>query len=171
MPIVVVTLDVVVVVLPVPGTRVVRRVDVDGVDGVPVGVGQHLQRVVVLRVDDRVERLVSAPFDAARLHESGVDAIPELCDDHHVVGGRDLSLGLLDVQLREMGQALPVGSFDPRNAPQTLVADLRLSTGWKHTHLVATTHRPAGQLDGLRLMLLEDEPEGATLDERSDLGF
>jgi len=70
-----------------------------------------------------------------------------------------------------MGQALPVGSFDPRDAPQTLVVSLRLPTRWKHAHFVAASHRPSGQLDGLGLMRLEDEPEGATLSERGDLCF
>ncbi|OKX85042.1 hypothetical protein AUO96_12745 [Corynebacterium glutamicum] len=41
----------------------------------------------------------------------------------------------------------------------------------QHPHLVAATDDPAGQLDSLRLMLLKDEPEGATLGQRSDLGF
>ena len=134
-------------------------------------VRQHLQRVVVLGVDDRVERLVAAPLDTARLYQTGVDAIPELRDDHYVVGGHRADRGLLGVQLREMGQALSVGSFDPRDAPQWLVAGLRLPTRRKHAHLVAASHRPAGQLDSLGLMLLEDEAEGAALSERGDLCF
>ncbi len=170
-PIVVITGDVIVVVLPVPRPSVVRRVDVDGVDGMPVRVGQHLQRVVVLSVDDRVERLVATPLNPACLHQAGVDAIPELCDNHHVVSEYNLHLGLLSVQLRQVRHPLPIDTRDPCDAPQPLVFGLCLPSGRQHTHLVAATYGSAGQLDGLRLMLLEDEPEGATLGQRSDLGF
>ncbi len=48
----VVALDIVVVVLPVLGTSVVGRVDVDGVDLALVGVGEGLEDVEVLAVDD-----------------------------------------------------------------------------------------------------------------------
>ena len=54
----------------------------------------------------------------------------------------------------------------------TAVGHLPLSPSRRqHPHLVAATDDPAGQLDSLRLMLLKDEPEGATLGQRSDLGF
>src|SRR5699024_9619867 len=122
--IVIITRDVIVVVLPVPRPGVVRRVDVDGVDGMPVRIGQHLQRVVVLSVDDRVERLVAAPLNPACLHQAGVDAIPELRDDHHVVGKHCPSLGFFDVELREMSHTLPVDALDPSCPPQPLVTCL-----------------------------------------------
>ena len=64
--VVVVGLDVVVVVLPVLRAGVVRRVDVDGVDFAPVREEQRLECVVVLGVDDRMERLVAAALDLAR---------------------------------------------------------------------------------------------------------
>ncbi|WP_257879696.1 hypothetical protein [Kocuria flava] len=70
-----------------------------------------------------------------------------------------------------MDQTLPVESLDPSHPPQSLVACLRLPTGRKHAHLVASSHRPAGQLDGLGLMLFEDEAERTTLGERGDLCF
>lgn len=135
----------------------------------PVRVGQHLQRVVVLSVDYRVEGLVATPLNPACLHQARVDAIPELCDNHHVVSEHNLHLGLLSVQLRQVRHPLPIDTRDPPDAPQPLVSGLCLPPGRQHTHLVAATYSSTGQLDGLRLMLLEDEPEGATLSERGDL--
>ncbi|MBF0938309.1 MAG: hypothetical protein HXK07_02705 [Actinomyces sp.] len=132
---------------------------------------QHLQCVIVLSIDDRVEGLVSTSLDPTGLHKSGVDAIPELCDNHHVVNNYRLGLGLLGIQLSEVCHALSIDKVNPRHSPQPLVSALGLPTRRKHPHLVTATHRPAGQLDSLRLMLLEDETEAATLGESGELGF
>src|SRR5699024_12006520 len=70
-----------------------------------------------------------------------------------------------------MGQANSVGLLDSVDAPEAVITRPRRSTGWKHSYLVAATHRLAGQLDSLGLMLLEDETERATFGERGDLGF
>ncbi len=80
-PVVVVALDVVVVVLPVLRARVVRRVDVDAVDLAAVREEQRLERVEVLGVDDRVERLVAAAFHLPRRDQARVDRVAEL--GHH----------------------------------------------------------------------------------------
>jgi len=66
---------------------------------------------------------------------------------------------------------LSIDALDPRHSPQPLVPALGLPARRKHPHLVSTSHRPAGQLDGLGLMLLKDESERSTLSERCDLGF
>ena len=97
MPIVVITGNVIVVVLPVFCAGIVRRVNIDSVDGVPVRVRQHLQGVVVLRVDNRVERLVPAPLDPACLHQAGVDAVAELRNNNHIINEHSLRLELLRV--------------------------------------------------------------------------
>ena len=54
MAITIVALHVIVVVFPVLGPGVVRRVDVDGVDLALVEVDEQLQRVEVLAVDNRM---------------------------------------------------------------------------------------------------------------------
>ncbi|WP_424115737.1 hypothetical protein [Rothia mucilaginosa] len=70
-----------------------------------------------------------------------------------------------------MRHALSIDTANPRHSPQPLISALGLPASWKHPYLVAATHRPAGQLDCLGLMLLEDEAKGATLGERDELGF
>ncbi|MGX6395995.1 hypothetical protein [Rothia kristinae] len=70
-----------------------------------------------------------------------------------------------------MRHALSIDAFDPRHSPQPLVPTPGRPAGRKHPHLVSTSHRPAGQLDGLGLMLFEDEAERTTLGERGDLCF
>lgn len=89
-PVVVVAFDVVVVVLPVLRAGVVRRVYVDRVDRVPVRVGQHLERVEVLSVDDSVERLVDAALHPAGLDQPREDAVAELRHYHEVIGQSSL---------------------------------------------------------------------------------
>ena len=59
----VVAVDVVVAVLPVPRAGVVRRIGVDAVHLALVHEAHKLQRVVVLTVDDGVERIVVAALD------------------------------------------------------------------------------------------------------------
>ncbi len=83
----VVTLDVVVVVLPVPGARVVGRVDVDRIDTAAVRVRQRLENVEVFTVDDSVEGLVTAFLYRSGGAQTGVDAVAELSDEHKLVDG------------------------------------------------------------------------------------
>ena len=74
--------DVVVVVLPIAGAAVVRRVDVDAVDLACVRETQRLQRVVVLAIDDDVVRLVPAPFDRPEVPEAWKHGLAEIGDHH-----------------------------------------------------------------------------------------
>ena len=88
MAIEVVSLDVVVVVLPVLRAGVVRRVDVDRVDRAAVREQQRLQRVEVLGIDDGVERLVAPALDPARGDQTRVDRVAELGHHDEVVQRR-----------------------------------------------------------------------------------
>jgi hypothetical protein len=127
--------------------------------------------MIVLSIDDRVEGLVSTSLDPARLYKTGIDTIPELCDDHHIVNNYSLGLGFLGIQLSKVRHALSIDTVNPRHSPQPLISALGLPARWKHSYLVTATHRPAGQLNCLGLMLLEYEPKGATLGECNELGF
>src|SRR5207247_388148 len=57
-------IDVSVVVLPVPGPGVERGVEVDTVDPALVNKAEELQNVVVLAVDNDMERFLCAPLHA-----------------------------------------------------------------------------------------------------------
>src|SRR5215211_5339956 len=84
MPELVDLIDVVVVVFPVPVARVVRRVYIDGVDLVLVGVKQGFKGVEVLGIDDEMRRLVPAIADTANGRQAGVDRLPELTNDNYL---------------------------------------------------------------------------------------
>ena len=84
-PISVFGIDVVVVVLPVLGAGVVRRVDVDAVHLARMGELQHLQRVVVLGIDDDVRRLVASASHAAHGYEPRIDGLAKFSDHNNVV--------------------------------------------------------------------------------------
>ncbi len=58
-------------------------------------VEQRLERVEILRVDDRVERLVSASLEAASAGKPRIDGVAEFGNDDQVLGRHDLGLGLL----------------------------------------------------------------------------
>src|SRR5699024_2797548 len=172
MLVVVLSIDVIVVVEPSElSAGVVRRVDVDEVDRLSMRVGQHLEGVEVLGVDHRMERLALSVLDTISLAEAGIDAGAELGHGDGDLAPHALSPGLVAADLTRMGQANSVCLLDSADAPEAVITRPRRSTGWKHSYLVAATHRLAGQLDSLGLMLLEDETERATFGERGDLGF
>ena len=81
----VVAVNKVVVVLPVLGSGVVRRVDVDAVDLPGVSELEHLQRVMVLGVDDDLGGLVAATLDRADPFQTWVDRFAELGDDCEII--------------------------------------------------------------------------------------
>jgi len=118
-----------------------------------------------------VEGFIFTSLNSARLHKTGVDAIPELCDNHHIINNYSLGLGFLGIQLSEVRHALSIDTVNPCHSPQPLISALGLPASRKHPYLVTATHRPAGQFDCLGLMLLEDETKSATLGERDKLGF
>jgi len=80
----VIGIDVVVVVLPVLGADVIRRVDVDAINLARVTEPQRLERVVVLALDYYVMRLVTAPLDRTEPLQARIDRIAELSDDYEV---------------------------------------------------------------------------------------
>jgi len=93
---VVIGLDVVVVVFPVPCPGVVGRVNVDAVDFAAVGEEQGLEGMIVLGIDDRVKGLVAAALDLAGGDEARIDRVAELRDNNDIV---DLgSVGLVTVE-------------------------------------------------------------------------
>lgn len=159
-PVVVIGLDVVVVVLPVLRTRVVRRVDVDGVDSMTVGVGQQLQGVEVLSVDDRVERLV-----VAALHPAGL----QLSDHDEVVNRHCLGLRLVLVQLLQVSHSADPTRRDLDDTPQSLIRSARTTARRKHTHFVTTAYGPSRKFDSLGLVPLEDQAESTPLGQRGNL--
>jgi hypothetical protein len=119
-----------------------------------------------------VERLVRpTSLDPPRLYEARIDAVAELGHDHHVVCQDSLFFGLLCLQLTQVRHPQAVDTLDPAHSPETLVTLLDLATGRKQPHLVAPAHSSRRQLNGLRLVLLEDQSEGAPLRQGSDLGF
>ena len=63
MPVQIVALDVVVVVLPIARATVVRRINVDRVDGMLMCKGKLLQYMEILTVYDRLEWFVDAALD------------------------------------------------------------------------------------------------------------
>ena len=73
MAVVVFRFDIVVVVDPIVTPRVIRRIDVDGVDLASMREQKCLECVVVLGVDDGVERFVAATLDLSGRDEAGVD--------------------------------------------------------------------------------------------------
>lgn len=134
-------------------------------------VGQHLQSVIVLSVDDRVERLVTSTFHSPRLDQSRIDAITELCNHHEVLDQHDLSLGLFGVQFQQVGHPAAVCPLDPLHSPQPLVARLDLAPGREHPDLIPATYSTPGQFHSFRLMLLEDQAECPALHQSCDLRF
>jgi len=134
-----------------------------------MGVGQHLQRVIVLCVDDGVERLVAPTLYSSGLHKAGVDAVVELRHDHQFLSEHRLRLRLLRVQFQQVGDPAPIHAHDPLHPPQSLVALLDLATRGQHPHLVPTTHSTPRQLHGLGLVLLEDQAEGPPLHQGGEL--
>ena len=73
MPVVVVCIDVVVVVLPIPRSRVVRRIDIDAVDLASVGELESFEDVMVLALDDYMRGLISSPRDRAEMAQTWED--------------------------------------------------------------------------------------------------
>lgn len=82
---VVVAFNVVVVVLPVAGAGVIRRVDIYCVDLAPVRVGEHLEGVIVLSVDHCMEWFVATALDTTCLDKTGENLVIELGHDHEII--------------------------------------------------------------------------------------
>ena len=142
------------------------------------------ERVVVLGVDDRVERLVAAALDLARRDEARVDRVAELGDHDEVVErcGPGFVTGFARVDRRlpwirsRRGEgsnvAVPRGTVDPDDPPEFLVRLLRhLTTRRQDAHLVALADLAARQLDGLRHVPLEVQAERAPVGEGGDLAL
>ena len=75
-------IDVVVVVLPVAGSSVVRRVDVNAVDLASMRELQRLQNVVVLALDHDVSGLVAAASDSPEAPQAGIHGLTEVRGHH-----------------------------------------------------------------------------------------
>ena len=104
----VVSINVVVVVLPIFGAGVIGRVDVDGIDFALVRVEESLENVVVLCIDDRVEGLVSPALDFAGGPQSRVDRVSELCDDNEIL---DCASGIDDFVFRDQRYQVSAPTF------------------------------------------------------------
>ena len=141
-------IDVVVVVLPVPGAGVVGRVDVDAVDLAGVGEPQRLQRVVVLAVDDDVGGLVAAALDAAQRFEAGVDRLAELGHDHQVIHRQGVACSV-------------VGHHGGLAAPDALHLHRSVALVGAAYHFGPAAHGVLGQAHTLGQMRLEHQPEAA----------
>ena len=85
----IVAVHIVVVILPVFGSRIVRRVDVNAIDLSRIQVFQQLQRVVVVCFDQRMPQ-VAVRRIAYRVHpfEARVDRLPEAGDRHQIAHGK-----------------------------------------------------------------------------------
>ena len=138
------SVDVVVVVLPVPGSRVVRRVDVDAVDLALVDVGQRFENVEVLAVDHSVEGLVATSLQGVNNLEAGVDGLPEFTDDYQF--------------LKSLLNLPPLGTHECCHSVGDLADHPGLPVGARELLGAATpTNRLAVEADVLRKVALEDE--------------
>ena len=93
-----------------------------------MGVEQGLEGVVVLGVEDRVERLVTAALDLPGGHQPGVDRVAELGDDDQIVDGvaGGLGVGVRVLLADEVGHPSIVGPADPGDSPEPAVDAARL---------------------------------------------
>ena len=78
MAVIVFLIYIVVVVLPVGGSRVVGRVDIDAIDLALIRMKEQLESVVILALDHHVVRCIRvAAFHGAEVFKSRVDRFPE----------------------------------------------------------------------------------------------
>lgn len=132
-------------------------------------VREHLERVEILCVDHRVERFVSAIHNATGLDQTGVDLVVELRDHNEVVNRRGRTLWSIAIGFDQACNPRAVFEVEQLHPPQALIALDGVASLRKHAYLRATSDRLTWQLDRLRLMALEHEPEAAPLDQRRNL--
>ena len=169
MTIAVVIVDVVVVVLPITGTRVVGGIDVDRVDLAFVGVEKDLERVEVLGVDHCVKGLVSAAFDTSGGHQPRVDGVAKLGYYNQVFDRpvRLLGSGLGSLSPHKVGDSPALGPADAVNAPHSIVYARGFAAARRETaDLVAPTHGSVRELYRLGNVALEIESESAAAGQR-----
>lgn len=168
----VVPVYVVVVVLPVVVTRVVRRVDVDAVHLAGVGECEHLERMVVLAVDDDLVGPVAAPLHAAGLPEPRVDGLVVLRHGDEVPHGdlaRPLLVSVVDSALIGIESCHLVR--DRGDLPQEGRAVVfRLSAFGEDLHDVAADYFLAVEAHALWAVVLEHEPVLALAGVCADVG-
>lgn len=137
---------------------------------------EGLEGVVVLGVDDGVERLVrSAPLDLPGGDEAGVDGVAELGHDHEVGDECGAGLvGLVGAPFGERSEGRGAGlasAVEPCHAPQGRVAVRGRAARREDTYLVALADWARRQLDGLGLVPFEVQAERPAFGEDTELGF
>jgi hypothetical protein len=123
----------------------------------------------VLSVDDGVERLVTAVLNPTGLYEPRVNLVVKLRDDNEVFDRGSRDFGVVAAGLNKACDWLTILKVKGSYAPESLVTLRRFASLRQHTHLCSTTYRLIWQLDRLRLVALEHEPEAAALCKGSDL--
>ena len=163
--IIVVIVDVVVVVFPITGTRVVWGIDVDRVDLAFVGVEKDLERVEVLGVDHCVKGFVSAAFDTSGGHQPRVDGVAKLGYYNQVFDRPVRLLGSLSPH--KVGDSPALGSADAVNAPHSIIDARGFAAARRETSdLVAPADGSVREFYRLGNVALEVEAESAAAGQR-----
>ena len=68
-----------------------------------------------------------------------------------------------------MSETLSLCPLDPGDPPKPVISRTEVASRRQYPHLVAAADWSAGEFDGLRLVLFEDQPEGTALGQRGDL--
>ncbi len=118
-----------------------------------MGVGQRLQHVVVLTVDDRVERFVAATLHFPRADQARIDRVAELGHDHQVIQRDGLRFGFSSTQKFQVGHLRRL--VNGLNLPQALVTLLGRAAFRQHAHLAPLADGAQRQLHGFRAVTLE----------------
>lgn len=141
---------------------------VDTVDLAAMGEQQRLEGVVILGLDNGVERLATTMFDASCRQKTGVDRVAEFRDNHEVANVR--RLGLLTVSGAQESRSGIDRLSDRLDEPQLLVGlRRRCAARGQDADLVAAPGPTPGELHCLRGVALEVQAERATVGQGAGL--
>jgi hypothetical protein len=89
-PVLIGPVHIVVVVLPVPGSAVVRRIDVNHIHAAFVAVQKHLKRMKIIRVDQRMKGFARDAGDPVHRNQRGIHRLPKALYHDEFVFGENL---------------------------------------------------------------------------------
>lgn len=164
----IVTFDVMIIILPVLGARIIRRVDINAVNLSAMGIRQHFKRMVIFGIDHRMEGLISTSLERVRGNQTRIDWVPELRDHDEVV---ESSVSCLIVRKRGKRRR-PGRSVHSHHTPEPPVGLLwHRSTRRKDPNFVSLSHRATGEFHRLRDVPFEVQAECPPVSEHSHFPF